>query len=58
MTRCFLKRKLREQERELMNGRQAARAAARRIEENERVMALNKREGDRICAVIEPKEGD
>lgn len=44
MTRCFLKRKLREQERELMNGRQAARAAARRIEENERVMALNKRD--------------
>lgn len=35
MTRCFLKRKLREMEAELLNARQAAKLAAKRIEELE-----------------------
>ena len=41
MTRCYLKQKLRKLEAELMNGRQAAKLAAKRIEEMERVAALN-----------------
>lgn len=35
MTKCFLKRKIRELELELMNARQAAKAAAKKIEELE-----------------------
>ena len=44
MTKCFLKGKIRDLEREIMNARQAAKAAAEIIKEQERVMALNKKD--------------
>ena len=40
MTKCFLKAKIRKMEAEIMNGRQAAKKAAEKIEELEAVVAL------------------
>ena len=42
MTKCFLKAKIRHLEVEIMNARQAAKAASLRVMELERLLALNK----------------
>ena len=53
MTKCFLKQKIRELEHEIMNGRQAAKAASKRIEELEHSVAQYKADVQDYNKVIE-----